>query len=349
MSKILAAALAATGLTVQTGEAPTALYTRIYAAADGLDDAQFLAMGQPTMDWVNAVGDALINKLPPPSPPDTEATAATGRRRGGTTPAPTPAPSPEPEPEAQYDPEVGHVVKLANQRGAEFQGEVVEVTDEFVALRHDNGDELEYDWANVASIAQVLPPEPEPEPAPAATGRRRAGGTTTAPVVSNEPEVGDTLQVVTARGATIMGKLLEQTDTDIVLQDATGAEHELVKARLKSVTVKAKGSQPTAGAPAEASAPAATGRRRGGTAPTATETPATAPAGTRRVTRATNGGVSASSRMRELVCADPAMTKEGLIAKLAAEKLEANPNTVALTYAEIQKTIAELKRLGKLK
>src|SRR6185369_4790904 len=96
-------------------------------------------------------------------------------------------------------------------------------------------------------------------------------------------------------GKVVMGLVEELTDKGIALKLTDGSVEDFDKDRLKSVKVMA-GAAP---------APAASGRRRGGSEAAA---PAAAPAAN---TKSTNEpGVSVGARIRELIIGDMAMTEK---------------------------------------
>jgi hypothetical protein len=218
------------------------------------------------------------------------------------------------EPAKPYTPKVGDVVNVTTKRGRTYEGvKIVELDDAGLVL--DNDTELDHDKIDKIALASgVAEQEPE-EPA--------------------TPEVGDTVHAVTARGKEITGNISEMDGDDLVLIDATGEVHELSIPKLKSITVKVK----NAGAAVEQPKPSKAERK---------EEPATIVTKT-KITAKDNGGVSATQRMRELICSDLDMKKEAVSAKLKAEGLEFKQATLDLTYSDSHRLISILRDLKKIK
>jgi hypothetical protein len=219
---------------------------------------------------------------------------------------------------APYEPAVGQKVAITTKRGKSMEGTIAELDKDGLVL--DDGTELDHDKiATISLLDEGSAGAAEPEG-------------------PKDPAVGDTVQVETARGKVIMGNISSMDGDDLVLVDGTGEEHELTKSKLKSIVVKV---------------PAASGGR--GAAISAKDTPKpaeTKPAADdkpKRVTANSNGGVSATQRMRELICADMAAKKEDIAALLKKESLEFKQATLDLIYSDSHKLIGILRDLKKLK
>lgn len=296
---------------------------RLATAVGALSDADWNSLSADAVAWYNAAADAVEKKQPIPvfaDLPQPEAAPAAGTRRRA---APTPAPAPA----APKQPEVGDPVSFTTPRGATVEGVVTVLDAEGAVVTDASGKEHELTVAQAASMVVI---------GGAAQGDAGAGA-----AGPDEPEVGDTVQVVTMRGKTIMGKITELTDEEVVMVDAAGETHEYRKDRLTSFEIKAKG----AAAPAAPAAPApAAGARRGAAAPAAA--PAAPGA---RVTRDQNGGVSVTRRIRELMCHHLGSTQEQIDAMLKKEGLVYKPQTLDISYSETNKVIDALRAAGKLK
>lgn len=349
MSKIRATMLATFGLTPKRGESELLLAERLYDHLDGLPvadgDVLYEKLDAAAQDFYNAIGDNKTSAggldakpgtygLPWPDA-EAAAPAAAGRSR---TRAAAPAPAPEPEP--AYVPAVGDIVDVETTDGRSYTAaEVLEVNEADNALWlkvEGEAEDVDVDLDTSTVDLHVEPPAPEPAPQPAGRSRSR-GAAAPAPAASEpaepaEPALDDTVEVVTGRGVTVLGKVTFLGDGLIELTKADGGVSEFSVATLKSVKVKVQ-------AKPAASPAAPAGRSRGGAA----AAPAAAAEGTTRAGRAANGGVSVGQRIRELIIGnlDADVAKIGALAK--AEKLEFKDNTLALTYNEAHKLIAMLR------
>jgi hypothetical protein len=61
------------------------------------------------------------------------------------------------------------------------------------------------------------------------------------------------------------------------------------------------------------------------------------------------GAVSVTGRIRDIMCANTSLDKDGVGAQLTKEGIEFNPTTLQLQFTEVSRTIEALKALGKLK
>lgn len=322
-SAIRNALISTSKLSAKPGESNDLFLARVVKAiGEDISQAEWDALIPAAQDWNNVAVDAVTAAKPLPPFPDEVADAApapSSRRRGSAAPA-----------EGPYVPKEGDQVTATSKRGKVVTGFIVEIVDGVAIINAEkegpeaNDVEAPLDtWAFVLAGAAPAGGAPEPE------GK-------------SDPEVGDTVEVTTARGKIIVGNIQVMEGDDLVLVDAAGGEHELIISKLKNFTVKVKanksGATSTAGAPA--AAPAAAGRRRGaGTAPAGGEAAGGAAAETKR---ASNAGVSVGGRINELVALNTAMTMEQVAAQLKKENLEFRDNTLSLTYNSAKKFMAML-------
>jgi hypothetical protein len=325
MSKIKAELMAVSKLIPGRGEAEDSFLAKmVHAIGNVITDAEWASVSEPAQDWNNLAADALKNKLPLPPFPDAEAApAATGRRRGTATPE---AAAPVP-----YVPAKGDQVTATSKRGKVVTGFIVEITDGMVIVNaaadgpESDDVELSIDTNTFAlSFGAVTTKQDEP-----------AG-----PV---EPEVGDTLEVETARGKIIVGNATVIEGDDLVLVDASGADHELVISKLKSVKVKVK----NAGVKATEAAPATTGRTRGAAKSEITAT------GEAVRTRSSNE-TPLGGRIRDILASTTAAGKvdmplEAMVAQLTKEGFQFRDTSVKMIYKDTCYVIQKLREGAKLK
>lgn len=243
---------------------------------------------------------------------------------------PVPAPSDWEEPKAttrgrakrgadaeQWEPKVGAVVKLTNTRDQDFIGEILEMDDDTIVM-DVAGAEKEFARKRVKSVGPAKAPDAE---------------VSKTPEVVSEPKVGATVTVTNSRDVSYTGKVVEMDDDAIVLE-VDGQEKEFIRKKLKACTVAggAKGKESTKSEDKD-------------DGKSSTKSDAKQP----RASKADNGGVSVTGRMRQLICADFDLKVEDVAKQLAKEGLVFRENTLALTFAETHKIIACLRDAGKLK
>ena len=331
MSKIKAELVKATGLSAKRGESEEDFQERLFRATADLGDKEWEALSTDAQVYHNDYADALNEDKPLPGFPDAEKEEAPASSRRTTTKA-------APKKDEPAEPQLEDEVIIVTKRGATKQGIVVEIDSKIIVIKSEDGEEEELARDRLESI-QVKQVEEEEAPAPT-TGRRRAVAEPEeeAPAVE-EPKEGDTITAETARGKAYAGKVVELGD-DLVVIDDGKEEIELVPSKLKFLKIdapKATGRRKAA----EEEAPAATGRKS-----------AAKPAedGERKkVTKAENGGVSATVRMRELICEDFDITKDELAKVLKKEGITYRDNTLDLVFADTNKVIGILKGLKKVK
>lgn len=228
-----------------------------------------------------------------------------------------PAASGKPEVGEEAEPQPGDAVTLTTKRNVVVTGVVLEIDDTVVVLEID-GKEAEYQRERVTSIVVSVPAQVEDAV---------AGDET--------PQVGDTVQAVTKRNKEVVGEVAELDGNVLVVKVAGGGEIDVDMDTAKSVKVvkgSAKGEAPAA----PAAAPA-TGRR--------TDAPAApaVPEKKSKVTNADNNGVSVTTRMREILCADPEMAVKELEVQLKKEGLTYKDATLQIVFKDVTKVISLLK------
>lgn len=250
---------------------------------------------------------------------------------------------PEAEEDTEVDatPKVGENVTLTTKRNAVVTGTVIEITDDVIVLEWD-GKEQEYQRDRVASIVVNTSAQPEGDEDAAAL-----------------PQVGDKVLAMTKRNKEVEGEVVEIDGNILVVKVAGGEEIDVDTTTAKSVKIISgiRGSLASAGTgwagsgKEENKAPAARGRgaakAEAAAAPTGRRgaAPAAPEAGKKsKVTNADNGGVSVTTRMREILCADPEMTSKELAAQLDSEKLTYKEATMMIVHKDVNKVIELLKK-----
>ena len=282
---------------------------RLALGVGELSDDEWNKLDVKAQDWFNSAADAIEKKQDLPPFPDMEPAPSTSRRRGGGT-------AEAEKPYTSKDAKKGDKVEVVTKRGKEYTGEVVEADDAGLVLDVD-GKDVELDHDKIESI-------------------KKAGGGSSAADEQAEPEVGDTVTVVTKRGKTITANITEMGDKDIVLTDAAGEIHEFDRDRLESITVKVKNAG-KGGKTAAKSDDKPTGKK---------DEPA---AKSTRTTAAANGGVSITTRIRELVAERLDAKKDDIAAILKKEGLEFKQATLDLTFSDMHKIVGILREKKMLK
>ncbi len=328
MSKIKAELIAASALKLNRGEAEPAFLARVVVAiGNDISDETWSGISGPAQDWNNVAADALKLNKELPAFPDAEAPAAapTTRRRAAAAPAPEPV---------EYEPTKGDEVTATSKRNKVVTGFIVEITDDVVVVNPaSDGPEADDIELPIASNTFVLAGAAEPAASTNKVADELAG--------LAEPEVGDTVEVVTKREKIIVGNIEVLEGDDLVLKDAAGTEHELSMASLKSVKVKVKNAK-SAAAPAPAPVATGRGRTRAAAEPAAGEA--------EKKTRSSNpAGVSLGGRIRELMCGDESLTVEQVSKKLTDEGINFRDTSVKMIRKDVLDVIAMLRQLKKIK
>lgn len=320
------------GLKKVKDETRAQLLDRCLVAVNKLADKDWDALSTEAQDWFNEATEVKNANIksprsakPVPDFPDFQEDDAAdeapkSRRRSAAK---------EEEPAAAAELAEGDSVKVVTARGKEYEGVLVEVSDEEIVLKTED-DELEFDREKVT--VTVLE---------SAAGEGEADGPA-------DPEVGDQVTVVTSRDKTYEGEVIEIDDENIVLK--VGKEElEFSKEKLKSVTVKAEEKAEDEPAPRRRSAakedePAP--RRRGSAAK---EENADDGADTGKKRSSNPRGVSIGGRIRELMAEDTNISIEDVTKALKKEGLEFRDTSVNMIYKDSKQFLDLLKSNKKLK
>lgn len=313
MSKIQAELMAATGLKPVRNETKPALLERLVLAVAKVSDAAWEKLSEAAQDWANAGADAYKAKKAIEGFPDEakEEAPASSRRRG----------TPAAEAEQERLTQVGDTVTVTTNRDKVYTGEVIEIDKEVIVLDVD-GKEKEFEHDSLKSI--------EIEGADGGDAGEDGAGDAGP---DDGIDVGAQVTVVTKRGKTVVGEIVELTDEFVAVKDADGKEHEFDHDRVESMTPVAAKEEPPA-----------TSRRGGRTAAAKEE-----PKDDGKHTRATNQGVSVGARVRELMCADLALTEEAVGKALKKEGLEFRDATLKMLFKDTSNVFDLLKKNKKLK
>ena len=303
-----------------------------------VDDDTWNGLSTEAMEWFNSAADAVNKKKAIPKFPDAvedEPEAETKpARRGAAKAAEEPA-----------EIETGHVYVITTKRGKEVKGKCVEVDDDIVVLEKADGEEVELSKGSIDTFNLITETK-------AARKSKDVDAEEVAEQSSNdapyEPEVGDNVTVTTKRGKEVKGTVAEILEAgDLLVLEVDGEEVEFTLSTstvvknepTKKAASKAKEVEPE-DEPEEEAKPA----RRG--AAKAAEEPAEKKP---RVTAAANGGVSATQRMRELVCENRDASKADIGKLLTKESITFRDTTLDLVYADTQKVLAILAERKLLK
>lgn len=322
MSKIKQELLDALEINQKKGETDEEVALRIVRGVVDLTDDEWASLSEEAQNWYNDAADAVNDKKDVPAFPDAEPAAEPEKpagRRGRTA-------KEDPKATAK-EPEVGDQVKVTTKRGKVLEGELLEIDEDLVVLQVGD-DEEEFDRSRIDTIEVLGGDEPA------------AQNDNDAPS-DKEPEVGDQVKIITKRGKEAVGKLIE-IDGDIFVLDVDGDEVEIDTSTAQSVEVLADEAEPEK--------PASGRRGRTSTKeadkPKDTDKQGDKP---RRITSAANGGVSATTRMRELIVENIDSKKDEIAGLLKKEKIDFKDNTLDLVFADTHKILAILKERKLLK
>lgn len=330
--------MAAAGLTgPKRGESEDAFLVRMQAViSKEISQEAWDALSEKAQDWNNDAADAILAKKPlPPFPdapaPEPAAPAASTRRRGGT---PAVAGGVAQQTDA-FDPQLGDAVVATTKRGKVVEGVIVAMDEGSVTLNAEGEAGPKENDVDIVRAGTVIVLSNTPAAAAAGPAVKAGPENVGADEGIADPEIGDTVQVVTVRGKTLMG-VIEEMDGEggFALKEATGEIVDLTVKMIASWTMKAKGAPP-----APAPAPAATGRRGAAPAP--------APAPAEKAARSSNApGVTVGGRVRELLVNDPSLTVEQVSATMKKEGIEFRDASVKMIHKDTTHVI-ELMNAGK--
>lgn len=294
--------------------------TRLVAGVADLKDKEWAALSTSAQNWYNACADAIDAKRKLPDFPDLpkaeEEEKPASRRRGAA------------KEEAPAEPKVGDEVKVTTKRGKEYTGELVEISEKenLVVIKTDDGEE-ELNRDRIESIEVIG--------GGASGGDEPDAGGDDAPA---DPAVGDTVQIKTKRGKVIMCKITELDGDTIVYETPDGETDDIDQDRIESIEVKSR-----AKAKDE---PKKTTRGGGRSDAKAEEEDKPNARKAERAGKGANGGVSVTTRMRQLICENPDSKKEDVVKLLKKENLEFKEGTFDIAWNDTLKIIGILRELG---
>lgn len=317
MSKIQAELAKATGVNPEQGQSiiDPAYMKKLVRAVANLSDKDWDALSGPAQEHHNAAADAANAKKDIPNFPDyVEPEEAAPRRRRAAAEDDAPAAK-------AYKPAKGDEVEIVTSRDKVVVGKVVDPDDAGDLVLLVDGEEIGYGLAKLKSITQKNAPEPEADK----PRHRRAAEDDDAPAKA-EPEVGDTVEVENSRGTKKLGNIVEMDSEVLVIKDAAGEEIEYAREKVKSIVVKVKNAKPAS----------ARGRVKAGDDDKGDTKKDDKPA---RVGKEANGGVSVTTRLRELMCEDPLnpLSLEDLGKAIKKEGLACNDSTMKMVHADCVK------------
>ena len=324
MSKIQAELAKATGVNPEQGQSiiDPAYLKKLVRAVANLADKDWDALSGPAQEHHNTAADAANAKKDIPNFPDyVEPEEAAPRRRRS-------AASEDDAPAAKtYKPAKGDEVEIVTSRDKVVVGKVVDPDDAGDLVLMVDGEEVGYGLAKLKSITQKNAPLPEAD-----KPRRRKSADDDEPAVV-EPEVGDTVEVENSRGTKKMGNIVEMDGEVLVIKDAAGEEIEYAREKVKSIVVKVKNAK-AAEAPKRRAKADDDGDDKGDDKKA--DAKADKPA---RVGKDANGGVSVTTRLRELMCEDPLdpLSLEDLGKAIKKEGLACNDSTMKMVHADCAK------------
>lgn len=319
---------------------------RLAAAVSELGDSDWDKLPDEAQDFSNKLGD-LINagktKDLPAWPDLQEEPAGGGRRRtrAGDDDKKEDAPA------AGYKAvdvdalKKGDKVRITNKRDKVYEGKVIDPDDKGELVLEVGSDEVGIDLDRVAKAEVWTEAAPAEE---TKSRRRKADDDAEAPEVL-EPEVSDTVELVTMRDKVIVGNVIELDKDTLVVKDAAGEELEFSRDRIKSIKVKVKNAgkgsrgddKPEGRSRSRASDDK--GDDKGGEGDGKR---------TRSVAKSEDG-VSATTRARELIIENMDASVEQIGKLLEKEKLSAKDNTLKLIYGDVHKLLKMLRERKLLK
>lgn len=302
------------------GETEEAFLIRLQDKVAGVPDAVWASISRPAQNFHNEVVDSLEQSTPMPKFPDEAETApaSTSRRRPVAEVV-----------AAVWVPKVGAEAKVETQRGAVTIGVIVELEGDDLVLNAkgvdgDKADDKEFSISKLKSFG----------PASGAAAAAKSDE----PALPKDPAVGDTIEVITQRGATTVGNLVEMKGDDIVVKDSTGAELEFSISKLKSFKVKVDNSAAAKSTPAAPAPPAAAAKSTGRRAAAPKDEKAPAPP-----------KMSVGTTIAQIMCADLDLTVEQVRAEVKKRGIDCQDVTVNMIFKDTTKVFEFLRENKKLK
>lgn len=302
-------------LTPKRGEVDATFLIRLQKAiSEDITEDEWNALSPEAQDWNNQAADDITKKHPiqPFADEKEEEPAPSTRRRGAT--ASTPAAT-------AFTPKLGDNVLVTTKRGKVVQGIIVDMDPDSIVLNADGDKGDQANDVEVALEGATITPSNTAEAAAIEGQAAQAGAGAVEDESRIPPEVGDSIKVETARGKTVIGKIIELNGDDLVLKDSTGEEHEMLVSKLKSFEIKSRGKGNGVADVKKANDDAPT--KRGSATGGGDEAD--------KPKRSSNEpGVSVGNRIRDMLFENPKLTDEQIGAQLTKEKIEFRPPTVKM-------------------
>lgn len=302
------------------GESNKDYYARLATGVQQMKEAEWQKLPSEAQDWFDAacVANEKHEALPP-FPDEQEDEPPARRRRSSEEEAP-----------ATFTPKKGDKVKVTSKRGKVYEGCTWVEIDKGMIILDDGKDEIEACLQDGATVESAEAKQEE-------GGRRRRSAEDDQP---KEPKVGDTVEIVNLRDKVMVGRITEISEKEVVFVDATGQTDDIPRDRIKSIKVKVDG----------AAVDATINRTRAGTTTANTGTAATGAdtprEGRQRVSPKDNGGVSATTRIKELVLDNLNMDEAGIKKLLDKENIQCKDNTFGINFKEAHRFVKMMKERG---
>lgn len=299
---------------------------RLVSAIANLDDADWDSLSSEAQDWYNDAAEAANKGKPIKGFIEDEEPAKPSR---GSRAAKKEEPQDSVK-EEEEDIKVGDKVIAVTKRGKEITGKVVEIEGETLIIETEDGDEEEVDTTKLKSLA--VQQEEKPKSGRGSRDAKKEEPDDDPEDAADDIQVGDKVTATTKRGKEITGEVVEIDDDVVVIEDAEGEEHELDRAKLAELVKQEE-------------KPSRKARGSRAAKEEASEKPARAP----KVSKEDNGGVSVTTRIRELILDDIDAELPDIEKTLKKEKLAYKEATLKLIYGEVHRLLDMLKERKLLK
>lgn len=299
---------------------------RLATTVSDLSDDDWDKLPEKAQDFVNLISDLINAKKGDDLPawPDLETSDESkpaGRRR-------TRASDDEPSGEGSGGFKTvdvdslkkGDKVRITNKRDKVYEGTVIDPDDKGELVLGLGDDEIGIDLDRVAKAEVWTEAASDEKP----TDRRRRKADDDEPEMP-EPEVSDTVELITMRDKIVVGNIIEMTKDVIVVKTADGEELEYSRERIKSIKVKVK----NAG--------------RSGSSKDKDDGAGKDDGKRKRTVSKSEDGVSATTRARELIIENMGDDVTTIAKKLAKEDLDVKENTLKLIFSDTHRLLAMLK------